>query len=206
MIKTETINRLEDRLAHLIGGMLAKKESQIDFLIGLNQLDDILISLREGQPVIDDLTRFLSRYRAWPEDGNLDSSQRKRLGVFLNSLNQELVNRHDTDHFKLAEEIREWAQRLGTGSLKLIFKSSGEQASLADRFYSLLRRESEEMNILLTERGHLLTCLDDILNSAESKNDRMYQHLAASLIYFLKLEGYKTDPYIKRLSRLKEDK
>jgi hypothetical protein len=187
-------------------GALAKKESQIDFLIGLNRLDDILIDLREGHPAADNLTRFLSRHRAWLEDGSLDSSQRKRLGVFLNSLNQELLNRHDTDHFKLAEEIREWSQKLGTGSLKLTFKSSGEQASLADRFYSLLRRESEEMNMLLTERGHLLTCLDDILNSAESKNDKMYQHLAASLIYFLKLEGYKTDPYIKRLRRLKEDK
>jgi hypothetical protein len=206
MIKTEIINRLEDRLARLIGGVLAKKESQINFLVGLNQLDDILISLHEGQPVIDDLTRFLSRHRVWLEDGSLDNSQRKRLGVFLSSLNQELLDRDDTDHFKLVEEIREWSQRLGTGSLKLTFKSSGEQASLADRFYSLLRRESEEMNMLLTERGHLLTCLDDILSSAESKNDKMYQHLAASLIYFLKLEGYKADPYIKRLRRLKEDK
>ncbi len=206
MIRTETINRLEARLTHLMEGALVKKESQIDFLIGLNRLDDIIIDLREGHPAADNLTRFLSRHRAWLEDGSLDSSQRKRLGVFLNSLNQELLNRHDTDHFKLAEEIREWSQKLGTGSLKLTFKSSGEQASLADRFYSLLRRESEEMNMLLTERGHLLTCLDDILNSAESKNDKMYQHLAASLIYFLKLEGYKTDPYIKRLRRLKEDK
>ena len=59
--------------------------------------------------------------------------------------------------------------------------------------------------MLLSEHDHLLTVLDDLLSSAESKTDRMYEHLAASLIYFLRLEGYKVDPYVKRLRRIRDE-
>ena len=154
--------------------------------------------------MIDSLSAFLTDYRYWLENGHLENKQKKRLSQFFNQLIENLLARDDNDHFKLAEEIKDWSQKLGTGTFKLTIKSTGEQASLADRFYSLLRREAEEMNILLEERGHLMTCLDDILFSAENRTDKMYQHLAASLIYFLKLEGYKVDPYIKRLRQLQE--
>ncbi len=205
MTSDKTLYRLESQLVQLVETMLVRRQNQVDFLVGLNHLDNILIELADGRPVIDQMTTFLQTHRHWVENGKLNSGQKHRLGQFLSQVIDRLLSRNDTDHFKLAETIKEWSQKLGTGSFRLTIKGPGEQATLADRFYSLVRREAEEMNMLLAERGHLLTCLDDLLKSAESKNDRMYHHLAASLIYFLKLEGYKVDPYINRLRQLRED-
>lgn len=204
MIAGKTVDRLETRLSHLIDSMLARRSRQIDFLIGLNHLDDILLGLSENRPVAESVTQFLSDHQYWLANGYLDTYQKNRLGQFLSSLIESLINRDDNDHFKMAEEIKEWSQRLGTGSYRLILRSAGEQVPLADRYNSLLKRESEEMDVLLSERGHLLTCLDDILFMAENRENKMYQHMAASLIYFLKIEGYRVDPYIKRLRKIQE--
>jgi len=205
MIRAETIDRLEYSLSRLVDNMLVGKESQIDFLIGLNQLDDILVDLTQGKNVTGRLAQFLTNHRTWPDDGGLDASQKRRLGELLGGLSQALMTRSDGDSLKLANEVNEWSQRFGNRAVRLTLKASKEEASLADRFHALLHRESEEMNMLLSEHDHLLTGLDDLLSSAEAKSDRMYEHLAASLIYFLRLEGYKVDPYVKRLRRIRDE-
>ena len=51
---------------------------------------------------------------------------------------------------------------------------------------------------------HLLSALDDILRSAELKNDSMYAHLAGSMIYYLKANGYKVEPFVKRLKDIEQ--
>ena len=205
MIRAETIDRLEYSLSRLVDNMLVGKESQIDFLIGLNQLDDILVDLTQGKNVTGYLAQFLTNHRTWLDDGTLDASQKRRLGELLAGLSQAFMTRSDGDSLKLASEVNEWSQGIGNRAVRLTLKASREEASLADRFHALLRRESEEMNMLLSEHDHLLTVLDDLLSSAESKTDRMYEHLAASLIYFLRLEGYKVDPYVKRLLRIRDE-
>jgi len=204
MSGNKTLDRLEARLNHLIDGMLTRRSYQIDFLIGLNHLDDILLDLAEKHSVTESLPQFLSQHQHWLANGYLDINQKNRLGQFLSPLIEGLINREDNEHFKLAGEIKEWSHRLGTGSYHFALRSSGEQVPLADRYNSLLKREAEEMDILLSEREHLLTCLDDILFMAENREDKMYQHMAASLIYFLKTEGYRVDPYIKRLRKVQE--
>jgi hypothetical protein len=51
---------------------------------------------------------------------------------------------------------------------------------------------------------HILSYLDDALKSAEAGRDQFYLHLAGSIIYFLKINGYKIDPYVKRLKNLEK--
>lgn len=197
-----TIERLESRLVRLIDGMLARKSDQMEFLIGLNRLDDILLVLKKGKPVNNWVTLFLNDYGYWRDGNVLNRAQKKRLGSFLADLHQNLLEYGDADSLKLAEEVKEWLRSIGDGAFRLTLKRPKEQASLMDRFRTLISRESEEVNMLMARSDHLLTCLDDVLKSAEAKSDPMYRHLAASMIYFLKLEGYKVDPYVKRLRHL----
>lgn len=199
------MNRLEEQLSRLVEGMLARKGNEVDFLVGLNQLDDILIRLRQGEPIDSSLTQFLSDHRNWLDSGGLSPGQKKRLGQLLKALFEALSTQSDSAQLKLANEVREWSRTLGQAPLRLILKASKEQMPSADRFQGLLKRELEEMEMLLTKNKHLMTCLDDVLSSAESKTDTMYRHLAASIIYFLKMEGYKTEPYIKRLHQTEKD-
>jgi hypothetical protein len=205
MANSESLHLLEARIGRLIDGILAHKESQMDFLIGLNRLDDLLIDHQQGRPINKNLTKFLIENRAWLDKAILDKSQRKQLGEYLNVLFQVMVKIGDADCLKLAEEIKTWQHTLGNGAIRLTLKGPKEQVSLTDRFHSLLRRETEELTALISKDDHLLTCLDDLLTSAEAKEDKMYHHLAASLTYFLQIEGYKVDPYVKRLRNLRTE-
>jgi len=205
MIEHKTMNRLEGQLSRLVDGMLARKGNEIDFLIGLNRLDDILIKLRQGESIDALLSQFLSDHRYWLDPVSLNAGQKKRLGQLLKALSEELSAKDDSTQHKLADEVREWSRSLGQAPSRLILKAPKEQLPSSDRFQELLKRELEEMEMLLTKSEHLMTCLDDVLSSAESKTDVMYRHLAASIIYFLKTEGYKTEPYVKRLHQTEKD-
>lgn len=198
-----TIERLEERLTHLIDGMLERKGIQVDFLIGLNQLDDILQRHNSGKLVTNELAGYIAEYREIFTAKTLAGPHKKRLGEALSIFYRDFLGSKDADSDKLADEIKDWLKELGDHSFKITLKGPTEQASLADRFYSLLHRESQEINILLEQNDHLLTCLDDLLKSAEAKEDYMYQHLAATLIYFLQMEGYKVDPYVKKLREIR---
>lgn len=204
MISFKAKNRLESALEGLVDGVLAEKKNQIDFMIGINLLDDLLSDLNRGKEISGKLAVFISCNRHWIESDSLSGDQKERLSSILMPLCHGLQTHDDPDNVKLRKELGEWLRFLGHKSFKLILKSSKEQASLSSRFSSLLKRESEELDSLISRHDHLMTCLDDLLESAECKEDKLYQHLSASLIYFLKQEGYKVDPYIKRLRRIGE--
>jgi hypothetical protein len=204
MTRSELLNRLEGSLTRLVDGMLIEKSQSIDFLTGLDRLDDIAADLRRGINADDRLTRFFADNKGWLEDPSLSATQKNRAGTLLKEAGEALSARPDPEAVKLNQEAEDWSRALGVRPLRLTLKAPQEQASLSDRFHALLRREAEELNMLLSEREHLMTCLDDILSSAELKQDRMHHHLAASLIYFLKQEGYKVEPYVRRLRRIQD--
>jgi hypothetical protein len=200
-----TIEKMETRLVQLVDGILAQKSDRMDFLIGLNRLDDILIDHQEGRPITQAMSSFLNDYRHWRQENALQATHKRRLSGFLTDAYQALRGHADVDAEKLAEEVKEWLKDMGQGTFRLTLKRPQEQAPLTDRFKALMERESEEVRMLMSQHDHLLTCLDDVLKSAEAKSDPMYKHLAASIIYFLKIEGYKIDPYVKRLRRINKE-
>jgi hypothetical protein len=204
MTRTELLTRMEGSLSRLVEGMLAEKNEAIGFLTELDRLDDIEIDLRRGLDINRRLAGFFADNTGWITGTALTSAQKHRAGTLLKEIGEALTNAADEEGVKLGREAEEWSRNLGVKPLRLTLKAPQEQASLADRFHALLRRESEELNMLLAEREHLMTCLDEILSSAELRHDRMHHHLAASLIYFLKQEGYKVEPYVRRLRRIQD--
>ncbi len=204
MTRHEMLDKLETSLTRLVDGMVTDKQPQIDFLLGLDCLDDIVTDFQRGQNINDRLIEFFRQYRSWLGAGALDSHQKGKAGNMLRVLADGLGEQGGPELLKLAQEADEWSRKLALSPVRLTLRAATEQASLSDRFHAMLRREAEELNMLLSRNDHLLTCLDDILSSAELKQDRMHHHLAASLIYFMKLEGYKVEPYIKRLRRIQE--
>ncbi len=205
MADIKSIERLESRLKQLIEGTLAHKKEQITFLGALNRIDDLVINFDRGDSITSDITVLLNDYRTTLNKESLSDSQRKRLGDFLSELMQRIRQREDGDSQKLADEIRQWLRDLDSGGFRITIKRPAEQVSLAEQFQSLLRRETVELEALLAQREHLLSCLDDALKSAETKTDKIYRHLAASMIFFLQMEGYKVEPYLERLRRLRTE-
>lgn len=199
-----TLDRLEGRLDGLLEGLIARKKDQVDFLIGLNRLDDILLDQQAGIDQTEQLAMFLGRYRNWLEPEVLKKGQRTRVSNMLSVFLPAYIGRDDADGRKVNDEIKEWLKVMGNGMMKLTIKSPVSQGSLMDNYCALVKRENDEFQMLLERSDHLLGCLDDLLKSAEAKTDTMYQHMAASIIYYLRLEGYKIEPYIERLRKIKQ--
>lgn len=205
MADIKSIERLESRLKQLIEGTLEQKKEQIAFLSALNRIDDLVADFDRGESITQGLTAFIDEYRGSLKKEALSDSQQKRLGQFLSELMQRIRQREDGDSQKLADELRQWLREIGGGGFRITIKKPAEQASLAEKFQTLLRQETVEFEALFAQREHLLSCLDDALKSAETKTDRMYSHLAASMIFFLQMEGYKVEPYLERLRRLRTE-
>jgi hypothetical protein len=185
--------------------MLEVKKEQISYLTALNHIDDLLTDMDAGRPYQENLAAAVQRYRGRFEPGSLTQGQKKRLGGFLSELYRRLKDKEDGDSEKLAAEIKGWLRDLGDGGYRITIRKPAEKVSLADRFRLLMQREMDEMAMQFSRHDHLLTCLDDILKSAETKVDPMYRHLAATIIYYLRMEGYKVDPYVERLKRIRAE-
>ena len=85
-------------------------------------------------------------------------------------------------------------------------RSSEDTSDLLGKFFERMWSQMEYLEYEMDAGRHALTTLDDLLNMAEAKSDGQYEHLAASLIYFLRQEGYKMTPYIQRLRRIQDRK
>lgn len=87
---------------------------------------------------------------------------------------------------------------------KVTLRRSAEKTdeNLTGAFFETLWSEMEYLEHVMDSGEHALTILDEMLSCADAKIDPMYQHLAASFIYFLKQRGYKMAPYVQRLREI----
>lgn len=93
-----------------------------------------------------------------------------------------------------------------SGPRRIVLKrrSETDQPDLTGRYIEMLWSELEYFEQNSLKGQHALSWLNDMLNCAETKTDPMYLHLAGSFIYFLRREGYKMAPYVKRLRNIEK--
>lgn len=201
----QTLDRLETGLTQLLDEMLDQMGERRDFFLEVSQLDDLWEKIDGGQLQAESVSDFIIKNRnRWSGD-RLTSQERRLLGSYLSRIYPRLATTGDATSARIAEETKEWLKSLGQGNLKLTLKAPKEELPLTERFHRLLRQELDEMEFLLDKHDHLFTCLDDVLKTAELRQDKTYRHLAASLVYFLQSEGFKVDPYVKRLRRISSE-
>jgi len=86
-----------------------------------------------------------------------------------------------------------------------IDSESSEQSSnrdINDRLKDSLVYQSKMMEYFQKTDQHPFTVVDNLLKSIENNPDIKANHMAASVLYFLKLNGYKVAPYVERLRKL----
>ncbi len=81
-------------------------------------------------------------------------------------------------------------------------KPSGE-TDIKDKFIDSLNYQCEMIEYFQRPDDHLFTVTDYLLNKLEEKPDIQANHMTASILYFMKLHGYKVAPYVERLQKLK---
>jgi hypothetical protein len=79
------------------------------------------------------------------------------------------------------------------------YESAEPVAASIARFDLLFKHLGGMFADLAVNRAHLLSVLDDALKKAEAQKNKEALILSALIIYYLKLDGNKISPYVRRL-------
>ncbi len=155
----------------------------------------------------DGAAALRQRFATWKErSGSVGvSSVESRLNVTESTL--PITESVTTSAASLSSVSEKTSSRKNTShkntSQKIILRRRSENAEIG-LFERVTEQVWAELDLLYQEfetSEHALTKLDQLLKLAESKTDPMYLHLAGSLIYFLKIEGFRMAPYAERLRK-----
>ncbi len=205
MTRQETLYKLEAVLESFLERAATLEMTQVAQSRNIQLLGDIARDSLRGRHINNRLGDWFAHNQESLEQGRLTSRHLSAIGNFLGDIKTGLDNA-DPESARLAEEIDRWAAKGAKPVRKIVLRRAPEspEADLGVRFDKLFEDGKAQMEYYREKKMHLLTMLDDLLKSAEAKSDLMYLHLAASIIYFLKVTGYKIDPYVKRLKTIEK--
>jgi hypothetical protein len=205
--RLQVLKKLESTLENFFEQVVMTKKTSVEICNSINTLDNIAGESLKGRYINNQLTNWFSQNRCFLESDNNNESEITKVANLLSSIKSGLDN-SDFKSQKLIKEIEHWRDKGVIPKRKLILKlkpKSGEK-NLLKEFMDLVSRENRYINSGEFDNMHLLSALDDILRSAEFKEDRMFIHLAGSIIYYLKANGYKVSPFAKRLKEIEQKK
>lgn len=205
MSYSSALQSLEKLLESFLERAVANKERRLEILDGINRLDDIARASHEGQDIIESIGEWFADRDDWLEGNGLRSGDRGRLDRILAAINSSLSRSGDSSPaaFKIRSELERWSLATKSVSQKLVLKRGPEAAeSGADSvllFGKLLDRLAGRYDDSSRSKEHLLSVLDDSLQSAQIQKSKDALLLSAFIIYYLKQNNYKVDPYVRRL-------
>ncbi len=226
MSRAQTLKSLEVVLESFLDRAVALKEQRLEVLGGINRLDDIARGVQRGEDFTDQMGGWFAEHSQWLNSETLRAGDRNRIGGILGEIKKELgVSEYSSPAIhKISSEIDRWTpsgasptpdNRLGVkaehnqrsegaGRRVIVLRRGAEAAeeSQVDSI-SLFGTTLEQITALFKDvagnRKHLMSVLDDALESAKIQNNKEALLLSALIIYYLKQNGYKTEPFVKRL-------
>jgi hypothetical protein len=207
--RADTLKELEQVLESFLDRVVHMKEDRILVLGSINRLDDIARGVKTGEELTDDVGNWFAEHNAWLKEDLLRTADRNRIGEILGSIKKELgpVTDSTPEIEKIYSEIERWTSTMRPGGPALTLKRGPEvgpttPSPAADRlqaFGALLDRLRDMYADLSGNREHIMSVLDDSLKKADLQRDKEALILSATIIYYLKQNGYKVEPYVKRL-------
>ncbi len=224
MSRTQTLKSLGVVLESFLDRAVALKEQRLEVLGGINRLDDIARGVQRGEDFTDQMGGWFAEHSQWLNSETLRAGDRNRIGGILGEIKRELGVSQDSSPAinKISSEIDRWAPTQNVASPSRSDGMAQEQPpSRSGRRVIVLRRGAEateesqvdsislfgttleQITALFKDvsgnRKHLMSVLDDALESAKIQNNKEALLLSALIIYYLKQNGYKTEPFVKRL-------
>ncbi len=84
-------------------------------------------------------------------------------------------------------------------------RTTSPSKDIKARFKESLKYQLEIVEYFHQPWDHLLSIVNYLLNSLEKKPDIKTKHMAGSILYYMKLNGYKVSSYVGRLQRLSKN-
>ena len=205
MSYSSALQSLEKLLESFLERAVAAKGRRLEILGGINRLDDIARASQNGRDVIESIGEWFADQGDWLERNGLRHSDLGKLDRILAAIDSSLSLSDDPSPAasKIRSELERWSRVTKSASRKLVLKRGPETAEpAADSvvvFGKLLGRLASRYDDLSRSKKHLLSGLDDSLRSAQIQKSKDALLLSAFIIYYLKQNGYKVDPYVRRL-------
>jgi hypothetical protein len=223
------LRRMETMLTSFIARTIGKKEERLSVLEGINELDDIARTLLEGSinsAKERKLAEWVESHEAWKESESVRPGDRYRVRMILSEVKNKVANPHLFDNMgpTVRDKMLAWLESnppteksVQPQSMppKLVLKRASESAIRSEirpkmseekddhdtlaNFEAHLAALSNLHKDLSGNRLHLISVLDEALSKAERQFHREALHLAAAIIYYLKLQGYLVEPFVTRL-------
>ncbi len=212
MSRIETLKRLEQTLESFLERAVFVKAERIRVLGGINRLDDIARKAVDGGDPTDSIGQWFAEHNRLRDTGAFTPAEQHRISDLLGEIRRELrVNEQSSPAInKIASEIERWRQTPTSTGVKLVLKRgpevaepTGEEPTIA-KFHSTLDKISALFADKSATKKHLLSVLDDSLKSATLQKSPDALILSGLLVYYLKLNGYKVDPFVKRLKEAEQ--
>lgn len=210
MSRAETLHSLESLLEQFLQRAVALKEERLRVLDGINRLDDIARGANAGSDLTEEVGGWFAQHSTWLQSQTLRPADQHRIKDLLDSIKRELERSPDVSpaQVKIHREIDRWAtgekpaEPVVREKIVLTRGPEGERKPDDDTI-SMYDNELTRMQAIFRDmsanKAHIMTILDDALLSAKHQQSRDALLLSASIIYYLKLNRYKVEPYVKRL-------
>jgi hypothetical protein len=206
--RLETLKKLESRLEIFLTSVAAASERPKSGFDDLGTLKEIAADSRRGRYVNNRLADWFEKNRQAVTEKAFDEAEVTQIANLLEDIRKGL-NAQDSLGESLIGEIDGLRARGVVPRRKFVLKLRRRPEAEDDMFKKFVGMLSEEIMYLDSgqfKKNHLLTILDDALASAEAKIDPTFLHLAGSIIYYLRINGFKVTPFVRRLKEIEKKK
>ncbi len=215
MSQTASLQSLESLLETFLDRVVFLKEKKLNVLDGINRLDDIGLLATKGEDVTDDIGSWFAIHNKWLTDRTLKDAELNRITGMLSKIKREI--RIDADSSmadqKISSEIDRWNNKKEQTKPILKLRRRPEIAQTpsspleldpptADTISLFVKRLSRMTALFMdysNQKNHILSVLENLLRKASSETDKDALILSAFIIYYLKQNGYKVEPFVKKL-------
>jgi hypothetical protein len=206
--KTETLESLESLLESFLDRVVTLKENRLSVIEGISELDDIARKAQPGDRLTDSIGDWFAGHNRWLTEGNLKPVDVQRITGILGEIRKELkINAEATPaRRKIETEIDRWQQTEQELTHRVVLKRGPETAADQTTDVDSITLFDNKLDFLARlykdhagNKKHILTVLDDLLKAARVQANKDALILSAFIIYYLKHNGYKVEPYVRKL-------
>ncbi len=211
MSQTASLQSLESLLETFLDRVVFLKEKKLNVLDGINRLDDIGAMVNSGTDVTDDIGNWFAEHNKWLSDRTLKDTELNRITGMLSKIKREIKIDADSSmaHQKISSEIDRWNSKKEHTAPIIKLKRPPETVTPepvltpnSDTISLFVKRLSKMTALFMdysNSKNHILSVLEDLLQKASTETSKDALILSAFIIYYLKQNGYKVEPYVRKL-------
>lgn len=209
MSRTQTLEKLASLIESFLEQVVVLKEKRLSVLEGINRLDDIARQKIDDINITDGIGDWFAQHNRWLTENNLKPADINRISGILEKIKTELKINPDSSpaENKISAEISRWAEKVEPVKQKIILKRTSEKPEVYKEsgmdtislFSNNLSRLADIYKDYCQGKIHILSVLDDLLQAAKLQKNKDTLILSGFIIYYLRRNDYKVEPYIKKL-------